>query len=74
MCTSEITLSARAFKLCQQAPVDAEMFVRLFDDRYRAVHFRGSTCTSDHEIAEESVEHRRQKGYWQRQLKPPDTR
>ncbi|MFI9455023.1 hypothetical protein [Amycolatopsis sp. NPDC052450] len=55
--------------LCQQAPVDddgAEMFVRLVGDRYWAVHFRGSSCTSDHEIAEESVEHRRQKDYWQR--------
>ena len=55
--------------LCQQAPVDdegAEMFVRLVGNRFWAVHFRGSICTSDHEIAEESVEHRRQKDYWQR--------
>jgi hypothetical protein len=55
--------------LCQQAPVDdegAEMFVRLVGDRYWAVHFPGSSCTSDQEIAEESVEHRRQKDYWQR--------
>jgi hypothetical protein len=55
--------------LCQQAPADdegAEMFVRLTGDRYWAVHFRGSSCTSEHEIAEESVEHRRQKDYWQR--------
>lgn len=55
--------------LCQQAPVDdegAEMFVRLVEGKYWAAHFPGSACTSDHEIAEESVEHRLQKDYWQR--------
>ncbi|WP_020639685.1 hypothetical protein [Amycolatopsis balhimycina] len=55
--------------LCQRASLEdegAEMFVRLKNGRYAAVHFRGSECTQTHEIAVESPERRRQKDYWQR--------
>jgi hypothetical protein len=55
--------------LCQRAsPEDegAEMFVRLKNGRYAAVHFPGSECTQTHEISVESPEHRCQKDYWQR--------
>jgi hypothetical protein len=56
--------------LCQQRTGKdsdgAEMFVRLRNNRYFAVHFAGGECTQTHEIARESDEHRRQKDYWQR--------
>lgn len=44
----------------------SEMYVRKRNGRYFAAHFPGSTCTQEHEIAQESDEHRRQKDYWQR--------
>ena len=54
--------------LCWPASADdgAEMFVRLTDGRYSAVHFAGSDCRLTHAISRESDEHRRQKDYWQR--------
>lgn len=56
--------------LCEQTLTGdsdgSEMYVKQRTGRFYAAHFPGSTCTQEHEIVQESDEHRRQKDYWQR--------